>query len=1141
MVQINNSQSCFSNRPISTISDDLSIDDNIKSGKYKSAEVAFDCEVPFLSQQRTDSQTECIVDSECSTDSVGLRFLKPPPKQRRLKKKRKKSIEKCSKLNFRKSSVKTIDSIPASIPEENSEDVISSDPDIETVEYVKNRELEVEEKNQNTVHSVHQIFSELDELVFERGENVWEEKARWMKFEQDIQRGADKWSKPHVATLKLQSIISLRKCISQGTVLLGMKAFNLESVIEMTLDRLVSRALITSSVAVQLRTLLLKRHVHTGEHQQEGVLKFRYHKGKFKNGILARISEGLSPEVSPSASGINSRTNSEQDLVKMKQHFLRKLPPDTEASNVMIGKLEYLEANICVTIRLSHSILLGDLTEVPIPTRFIFLLLCPDHSQIDHVEVGRAASTLFSDEMFYEAAYSASSKAEVIQGIDRFLEKAIVIPPSEWNPKMKITVPEEEEDVEEEEEDLNSGPDVAFYAHVKPFGGVLHDLNALKSRYRKDWIRVIRLLPLLATLQFSVQLLCHTLLLIQLASPQIRYPVSLTLIGVGVMGMVTSLASCVPLVVCSVSLPVILWEIAFSSVLSKFGVSYATVRPLLGVVSGVLLMVSSVLNAGNLLPAVSVFVYETVMTALPLSLVITILLMLLRYPLESNLLLCSIVLTLFTVVFLKIWQAITDSTMFTKKIRAVLKTLNLFTLIFITFFLVYFTSLETSPYPTRDTTALSKLTESFFDKPPAQVVNSNSTQLRNVQYGNNMTGNFSKNIPIQIGYPAFPAEVGVVTAGVVSGVLLTVLVVLMLGVVQSWINQPNHRVRKFSGRFWDQCLVGMGVLFSGVFGLPFLIPDLILTPILLHLLSKTSVTNQDMLYVKEQRATLTLSSLTMIIPCLLAFKLHLAVPLPLCWGVILFSSILGLRHTQLFERCKILLQSEKYHPEKGYVANTPQKVINSFTILQIVLTLVLVIVLVTPYTCVALPVVLVLLIVMRRQLLPLVMFDEQISLLEETTSPDPAPMESPSPSLSNIAEFSEEVSKLTDECSKHHAAVPRIIFDNLTDDDTLCTKANRPSCRELTFPAAAQNREHKDSEPGRVPSPPIRISLDEGSHTHSYDFLGIAGGSNNNFNCPLPFESDQEAPVRSMEPCNYGYTYEYDQQGSGSLGFIIPH
>ena len=35
------------------------------------------------------------------------------------------------------------------------------------------------------------------------------------------------------------------------------------------------------------------------------------------SGFLARISEGLSPEVSPSASGFNSRTNSEQDLVKV--------------------------------------------------------------------------------------------------------------------------------------------------------------------------------------------------------------------------------------------------------------------------------------------------------------------------------------------------------------------------------------------------------------------------------------------------------------------------------------------------------------------------------------------------------------------------------------------------------------------------------------------------------------------------------------------------------------------------------------------------------------------------------------------------------------------------------------------------------
>jgi hypothetical protein len=55
----------------------------------------------------------------------------------------------------------------------------------------------------------------------------------------------------------------------------------------------------------------------------------------------------------------------------------------------------------------------------------------------------------------------------------------------------------------------------------------------------------------------------------------------------------------------------------------------------------------------------------------------------------------------------------------------------------------------------------------------------------------------------------------VISGGVVAGMLLTLLVVLMLGVVQSWVNQPNHRFKKSSGKFWDQCLVGIGVLFSG--------------------------------------------------------------------------------------------------------------------------------------------------------------------------------------------------------------------------------------------------------------------------------------------------------------------------------------
>ena len=55
----------------------------------------------------------------------------------------------------------------------------------------------------------------------------WRETARWVKFEEDVEEGGDKWSKPHVATLSLHSLFELRSCIFKGTVLLDLQADNL--------------------------------------------------------------------------------------------------------------------------------------------------------------------------------------------------------------------------------------------------------------------------------------------------------------------------------------------------------------------------------------------------------------------------------------------------------------------------------------------------------------------------------------------------------------------------------------------------------------------------------------------------------------------------------------------------------------------------------------------------------------------------------------------------------------------------------------------------------------------------------------------------------------------------------------------------
>lgn len=53
---------------------------------------------------------------------------------------------------------------------------------------------------------------------------------RWLKFEEDVEDGGERWSKPYVATLSLHSLFELRSCILNGTVLLDMRANSLEEI-----------------------------------------------------------------------------------------------------------------------------------------------------------------------------------------------------------------------------------------------------------------------------------------------------------------------------------------------------------------------------------------------------------------------------------------------------------------------------------------------------------------------------------------------------------------------------------------------------------------------------------------------------------------------------------------------------------------------------------------------------------------------------------------------------------------------------------------------------------------------------------------------------------------------------------------------
>ena len=74
----------------------------------------------------------------------------------------------------------------------------------------------------------------------------------------------------------------------------------------------------------------------------------------------------------------------ESKLIRRKTNLnlMKKIEDTSEALNILVGKASTLDDRLCIFIRLKEGAVLGELTEVAIPSRFIFLLVGPGVSHI---------------------------------------------------------------------------------------------------------------------------------------------------------------------------------------------------------------------------------------------------------------------------------------------------------------------------------------------------------------------------------------------------------------------------------------------------------------------------------------------------------------------------------------------------------------------------------------------------------------------------------------------------------------------------------------------------------------------------------------------------------------------------------------
>ncbi|XP_054254700.1 electroneutral sodium bicarbonate exchanger 1-like [Indicator indicator] len=237
-------------------------------------------------------------------------------------------------------------------------------------------------------HAPHKLFCQLAEICVAEGEAAeWKDAARWFRFEEDVEDGGERWSKPYVATLSLPSLLQLRSFISSGTVLLDIGASGMEEI----------------AVAA------------------------------------------LSPRPSADAAGAEGggkQESSTRALSKAELRLLKRIPSGAEACSLLVGELGALQQPLLAFVRLAQAVLLPGLTEVPIPTRFLFVLLGPAGRAQQYHEVGRAMATLMMDEVFQAVAYKGKKPGDLVAGLEEFLERVKVLPAGQWDPSIRIKPPE---------------------------------------------------------------------------------------------------------------------------------------------------------------------------------------------------------------------------------------------------------------------------------------------------------------------------------------------------------------------------------------------------------------------------------------------------------------------------------------------------------------------------------------------------------------------------------------------------------------------------------------------------------------------------------------------------------------------------
>ncbi|KAM5126874.1 anion exchange protein 2-like, partial [Mantella aurantiaca] len=269
--------------------------------------------------------------------------------------------------------------------------------------------------------------------------------------------------------------------------------------------------------------------------------------------------------------------------------LMEKIPENAEASVVLVGCVEFLDQPTMAFVRLQEAVELDCVLEVPIPVRFLFVLLGPTTSNMDYHEIGRSISTLMSDKSFHEAAYLADDRQDLLTAINEFLDCSVVLPPSEvmgeellrsvalFQREMLRRRQGHEKKVAEEASDTKDkalltktavsgeGEDDPLRRTGRPFGGIVRDIQRRYPKYASDFRDALNPQCMAAVIFIYFAALSPAITFGGLLGEKTKglIGVSELIIGTCIQGVIFCLLGAQPLLVVGFSGPLLVFEEAF--------------------------------------------------------------------------------------------------------------------------------------------------------------------------------------------------------------------------------------------------------------------------------------------------------------------------------------------------------------------------------------------------------------------------------------------------------------------------------------------------------------------------------------------------------------------------------------------------